>query len=757
MHRKWFYVSFFSVFGIVLITLLAAFIQQSSAKTVSSSRVTYTAPIIKEYKVYVDQLAEGWGDRSWNSAIDYASTAQVHAGTSAIAVTYQAQWASIFVATDAPISAEDYDLLRFWVHGGPSGGQSLKVVLSEAGVGFSEEAVIVPVVANQWNQIDISLADLGNVLNIEGVAWQENGQGAQPVMYLDDVSFVDLELPPTPTPVPVGGPTLNVNVDAERHLISEGIYGINFASEPLADLIDLPVHRWGGNATTRYNWKFDTANRASDWYFENYPSNHFDPSQLPEGSEVNQFVDQDRRTNTKTMLTMPLLGWTPKDRAIRCGFSVAKYGPQQDADPFNADCGNGKSPNGEEITNNDPTDTSMAIDETFVKEWMEYLIDKYGTAAQGGVAFYSLDNEPMLWNHTHRDVHPEPVSYDELRDLTYQYAPVIKATDPSAKLFGPALWGWTAYFYSAKDVASEGNWVQNPPDRNAHGGLPVVAWYLDQMRRYEEQTGIRILDYLDLHYYPAAAGVTLSGAGDADTQVLRLRTTRSLWDRSYVDESWINEPVYLIPRMREWVNQYYPGTKLALSEYNWGALDHINGALAQADVLGIFGREGLDFATLWAPPEPNDPGAFAFRIYRNYDGAGSRFGDIGVSAISSDQEKLSIYAAQRSSDGALTIMIINKAGESLTSTVAISGAFEGAANAQVYTYGAGTLRRIEQQPDVAVTGGGVSGIFHANSITLIVIPAATGGPVATPLPTPIPTAPPTPVVKEQVRLPIVIR
>jgi hypothetical protein len=58
-----------------------------------------------------------------------------------------------------------------------------------------------------------------------------------------------------------------------------------------------------------------------------------------------------------------------------------------------------------------------------------------------------------------------------------------------------------------------------------------------------------------------------------------------------VDESWIGEVVRLIPRMRAWVDAHYPGTKLAITEYNWGALNHINGALAQADVLGIFGRE----------------------------------------------------------------------------------------------------------------------------------------------------------------------
>src|SRR5215468_3500506 len=129
----------------------------------------------------------------------------------------------------------------------------------------------------------------------------------------------------------------------------------------------------------------------------------------------------------------------------------------------------------------------------------------------------------------------------------------------------------------------------------------------------------------------------------------------------------------LIPRMRTWVDQNYPGTKLAISEYNWGALDNINGALAQADVLGIFGREGLDLATLWAPPTTTQPGAFAFRMYRNYDGAGHGFGDTSVRATSADEAKLAVYASLRSADGALTLIVLNKTGQDLTSTINMTG------------------------------------------------------------------------------------
>lgn len=114
----------------------------------------------------------------------------------------------------------------------------------------------------------------------------------------------------------LNGPTLTVDVSAGRHRISPDIYGMNFADEALARELRLPVRRWGGNATTRYNWQNDTSNRASDWYFENIPEDNPNPAALPDGSSADKFVEQNRRAGTKTLLTIPTIGWTPKSR---CG------------------------------------------------------------------------------------------------------------------------------------------------------------------------------------------------------------------------------------------------------------------------------------------------------------------------------------------------------------------------------------------------------------------------------------------------------
>ncbi len=670
-----------------------------------------------DLSIFDDSLAAGWSNWSWDTTVSVVTTT-AHGGTSSLSVTYTAAWAGLYLHADPAIATATYTSLQFWIRGSAA-GQRLRVVAN----GNNSQTVAVTAQAGSWTEFTVPLSSLGSPSPLSDVYWQDTTGAAQSTFYLDDIILVGSTGPPP------SSPTLHIDVGAARHAISEDIYGMNFADEQTAAALRLPVRRRGGNSTSRYNWQNDTYNTGSDWYFENIPDDSADPSKLPDGSAADLFVEQDRRTGTRSLLTAPLIGWVAKRRLAThpydCGFAVSKYGAQHSTDPWDPNCGSGTRNGGTAITGNDPTDTSVAIVPTFLAGWVAHLTAKYGAASAGGVAFWDLDNEPMLWNSTHRDVHPSPVSYDELRDQTYAYAAAIKAADGSAMTLGPVLWGWCAYLYSALDGCSAGT------DYQTHGNTYFVPWYLQQMAAYETQHGVRVLDYLDLHYYPQASGVALSSAGSAATQALRLRSTRSLWDPSYVDESWVSDTqaggvaVRLIPRMKDWVTAAYPGTKTAISEYNWGALDDINGALAQTDVLGIFGREGLDLATLWGPPTLDQPGAFAFRIFRNYDGAGNGFGGVSVAATSSDQDVLSVYAAERASDGVVTIVVINKGADSQTSAVSLAG-FLPAASAAVYRYDATNLSAIVRQADQAVTAAGFSATFPANSVTLLVLTPAQG-------------------------------
>src|SRR5579859_3619670 len=675
-------------------------------------------PTTASLTIYGDALGAGWNDWSWDPiSRNLFNPSPVHSGSHSIAVTYTGGWSGLKLSRNGDqIDPSLYDTLRFWVHGGSSGGQQINVHLED--LSYDGGSLEITPTANAWTEVNLPLAQLGGLSPIVAVDWFNNTAGSQPTFYLDDIALVNTGLPTPTTPAPTAGPALSVDASSLKHHISPDIYGMNFADADLAADIDLPVNRWGGNATTRYNWQLDISNHASDWFFENIANALANPGLLPNGSSSDQFVSQNKATGTDTLLTVPLIGWTPKGPrgGTVCGFSIAKYGAQHAADPYDADCGNGIKPDGSTpVTGNNPLDTSIAIGPSFDAAWVSHLQGQFCAAGSGGVRFYDLDNEPMLWNSTHRDVHPSPTTYDELGAKTAAYAAALKAADSGAKTFGPALWGWCAYFYSAADGCSPGG------DYSSHGNQYFVDWYLQQMKAYEQLHGLRLLDYLDLHNYPQANGVALGGAGSAANQALRLRSTRSLWDPTYLDESWINDTVDLIPRMKAWVAADYPGTRLSLSEYNWGALDSINGAVAEADVLGIFGREGLDLAALWAPPSFSQPGAFAFRMYRNYDGAHHRFGDLAVQAASADQEQLSVYAARRG-DFALTVMVINKSlTQSFTSRLSLAG-FSPAPLASVYRYSAADLSHIIRQPDQPVTLGGFTASFPPQSITLFVMP-----------------------------------
>jgi hypothetical protein len=310
----------------------------------------------------------------------------------------------------------------------------------------------------------------------------------------------------------------------------------------------------------------------------------------------------------------------------------------------------------------------------------------------------------------------------EIRDKMFDYAGVVKTLDPNAIVLGPEEWGWPGYLYSGFDWQWAGNHgdynAAHFPDRGTNGGWDYGPWLLDQFRQREIATGQRLLDYFTYHVYPQQGEF----GNDVSTsmQLVRNRSTRQLWDTNYLDPSWINNIIKLIPRMKGWVATYYPGTKIGITEYNWGAEGHINGATAQADILGIFGREGLDVGTRWTTPATGSPVYNAMKMYRNYDGSKSGFGDTSVSASGPNPDNVSTFAALRSTDSALTMMVINKQLlSSALSTISLANFLAGN-SAQVWQLtSANTITHLS---NVAVSGNSISATLPPQSITLFVVP-----------------------------------
>ena len=305
----------------------------------------------------------------------------------------------------------------------------------------------------------------------------------------------------------------------------------------------------------------------------------------------------------------------------------------------------------------------------FEDEFVNWVKTKYpyGETDSNRPIWFSLDNEPDWWSHTHPEIHPNPTSYAELVEKSIAYAAAAKDVEPGALIFGPANYGWQGYVQ-----------LQNAPDRNLGD---FQEYYLRQMAAAEKKQGKRLLDVLDVHWYPEATGggVRIMGRRTTMTPAIveaRVQAPRSLWDPTYKETSWISRdatkgPIALLPRLRAKIDKNYPGTKLAITEYDYGGGTDISGAIAEADVLGIFGREGLFAAAIWPGRDIPFVGA-AFEMYRNFDGKNGVFGDMSVHAQTSDIAAGSVYASTSVDQSHMVVIAINKTDHPLDAVIHLS-------------------------------------------------------------------------------------
>ena len=446
--------------------------------------------------------------------------------------------------------------------------------------------------------------------------------------------------------------SLQIDCTKAAKPISPLIYGIAYnphKNEPYQWRLGATERRWGGNPASRYNWKLGNAwNTASDWFFMNV--NYTNQANYT----WETFLDENRDHGVPAALTVPTLGWVAKD-TTSYSYPVSVHGKQHASNPQQADVGDGLRPNNGRIAAGDPRRTSIPAGPEFVGEWVT-AIQRYDEDEKThSINMYILDNEPSLWNSTHRDVHPEPLTYDELLKRTIDYGTEIRKADPSAVIAGPAEWGWPGYFYSAKDAEAG---FTSKPDRRAHGDEPLLAWYLRQLKAHEVRTGTRLINVLDVHYYPQADGIYGAGErNDVSAGERRVRSTRSLWDPTYKDESWIADRIRLIPRLRSLIAENYPGLEISIGEYNFGGERYMSGGIALAEALGRFGQEGVYSAFYWTYPPENSCAYHAFRAFRNYDGAGARFLDRSVTAIG--DKTTSVFASTDDTGGKIVAVVLN--------------------------------------------------------------------------------------------------
>lgn len=313
-------------------------------------------------------------------------------------------------------------------------------------------------------------------------------------------------------------------------------------------------------------------------------------------------------------MTMVMLNWVAKNvtNGSAKSFSVAKYGAQCKVDPYNGDAGNGvKGDCSTNITGNDPNDANIPLLDTnsgsdppgtiYRDQWAAAMATAFGSAPH----FYDMDNETDIWGGTHRDVHPNPSAYNELRDVYLTEARALKVWDPQAIRLGPVSCCWWFYWNGA-----------NNNDKAAHAGIDFLPWWLNEVYWSDRIQGARSLDVFDFHAYPD--GPDTSNYTLAQKQALAVQIYRDYWDPTYVSPSTsINQQYatqiqpnktipFRIPRMRALLNATYPGTPMSITEWSAefaGAAD-FSTALGDADAYGIMGRERVYLASRWTAPDP---------------------------------------------------------------------------------------------------------------------------------------------------------
>jgi len=454
------------------------------------------------------------------------------------------------------------------------------------------------------------------------------------------------------------------------HAIWPWIYGINFyGGNNVAP--NLTLDRAGGNRWTAYNWENNASNAGSDFHYQsdNFLCNGACNETVPVEA-VRTFIAADHTAGLASVITVQLQGLVSAD----------KSGPVSIANPpdmtrFKTVVDKKSSVDATAFTTNPPpTDDNIYMDEFLWVLDQKFSGQNIFAVNPTHPTFVSLDNEPELWNTTHLEVQgANPVTSDDYITKTINLSKALKDQFPDLVIFGPVHYGFNGIYSWQGELTSAtpngNNWF---PDK-----------YLPAIKTASDAYGKPLVDVYDFHWYSEATdgttrvvNLTSSSLTDAQVQAI-VQSPRSLWDPTFTENSWITNdvlggPIRLLPRLQSKINAEFPGTKIAITEYNNGGDNHIAGTIAQADNLGIFGSQGIFAATLWpltsAPPYILG----GFRAFRGFDGGNANFGDTCVASSSSDISKVAVYTSTDSTTpGRVVFVAINRTKSSLVT--AISG------------------------------------------------------------------------------------
>lgn len=441
---------------------------------------------------------------------------------------------------------------------------------------------------------------------------------------------------------------LSVDVRQELHPVSPYLFGRNnsfSATRPQQPISPEEIVRCrdagvtffresGGNNSTKYNWRKKLSSHP-DWY-NNVYTNDWDASVR---------ALQEHFPGAQGMWAFQLIGKAA--RTDQHNFNDWAYNQSQWWEGVHQNlAGNGVA---------NPAGTQALVEgapDRYLQDWpadstvaiLSHWFDTLGVRKEG-VRYWNMDNEPEIWSGTHDDVMPVQLSPEQFVSRYVEVALKARTLYPEIRLVGPVTaneWQW--YHWDNRTISHDGR------------QYPWLEFFIKRIAEEQVRTGIRLLDVLDIHFYPTASRtaeiVQLHRVFFDRTfefpEANGVKNSSGQWDNSQTKE-------YILGRVQDWLDTYMgPGHEVGLGVTETGLHDSTTpGAAAvwYASTLGEFMNHGVAIFTPWH---------WHTGMWETLHLVSNATQRIAVKGTSSNEELVSVYPTRNSTGDSLTLLLVNR-------------------------------------------------------------------------------------------------
>lgn len=451
---------------------------------------------------------------------------------------------------------------------------------------------------------------------------------------------------------------ISIDPTAEQRAVSPYLYGRNnsFSStdpnwtlpdKTLIQLRDAGVtffRESNGNNCTKYNWRRKLSSHP-DWY-NNVYTNDWDKTAL---------TLQKNFPYAQGMWAFQLIGKVAKTN--KANFDEWTYNQSKWWEGVNQNLAGGGVLN--------PTGTKAKVEgnpDFYLENWpadstvalMNHWFRSNGLGLnKDKIRYWNMDNEPEIWGSSHDDVMPAQLPAEDFMQRYFTVAKKARTYYPAIKLVGPVVaneWQW--YNWNNKPIVANG--------RN----YPWLEFFIKRIAEEQKATGIRLLDVLDIHFYPETA---------VSEEIVQLH--RVFFDRNYVypgangvknvNGSWdtSQNKEYILARVNDWLDKYLGanhGVTLGVTEIGIQGTDPNVTAVWYASTMGEFMKNGVEIFTPWSWKTGMWEALHLFSRYNK---------TISVKGASSHETLVSAYPNINAAQDSMTVVLVNRSINASQSTI----------------------------------------------------------------------------------------